>query len=107
MKLSPGSSAGADGRKGIFFRYKESRFVEKNVPLNAKLSARCQGTLRPGEGQDTKWGVEGRWLPVFEEPSAQDVGDGWSCVGKMALLEEVKRAHCTRSTCNPGVAILR
>ena len=28
LKLSPGCQASADGGKGIFFRYRESRFVE-------------------------------------------------------------------------------
>ena len=66
------------------------------------------GDTWPGDRPDTKWGVEGRWLPVFARPSAQDdgsiiisVGDGRFCVGKVALLEEVRRAHCTRSAYIP------
>ena len=59
------------------------------------------GDTWPGDRPDTKCGVEGRWPPVFARPSAQDVGDVWSVVGKVALLEEVRRAHCTRSTYIP------
>ena len=59
------------------------------------------GDTWPGDRPDTKRGVEGRWLPVFARPSAQDVGDGRFYVGKVVLLEEVRRAHCTRSTYIP------
>ena len=93
--------------KGEIFQLQRIRVCEKILPLSARLSARIWGTLRPGDGQETKRGVEWRWLPVFPGPSAQVVGDGRSWVGKMALLEEVRRAHCTRSTSNPSVAILR
>ena len=69
----------------------------KNPASECQTQCKALEDTWPGDRPDTKQGVEGRWLPVFARPSAQDVGDGRSCVGKVALLEEVRRAHCTGS----------
>ena len=88
--------------RGIFSDTRNQGLL-KNPGSECQAQCQALGTLWPGDGQDTKRGVEGHWLPVFARPSAQDVDDGWSCVGKVALLEEVRRAHCTRSIYIPVV----
>ena len=84
-----------------FFSDTRNQGLLKNPTSESQAQCQALGTLRLGNRQETKWGVEGHWLPVFARPSAQDEGDGRSCVGKVALLEEVRRAHCTRSTYIP------
>ena len=86
------------GERGFFLDTRDQGLLKNPA---SECQAQCQA-LRdtwPGDGPDTKRGVEGRWLPVFAKPSTL----WWSCVGKVTQLEEVRRAHCTRSIYIPVV----
>lgn len=81
--------------KGFFLRYKESRFIT-TLSLRACSVPGSEGTLGPeGKGQVTPVGRPRALSSQFLGPQFRTVGDEWSCAGRPARMEEVRRAYCT------------